>query len=211
MGSARGSSAGSNLTSDVSYPPLAIWVYAFPPSGIVPAPGLRPSGPFSQPNARGSPLIPVPTTYRDRQTNHPPHLPPRQRLSGTLRDHVPPKGQRRSSHRARAARLPDTGRCPSPLRPGTGYAGFAARPHAGSWVPAGRERPAPSNGRGSQPLLFGPNAGASIAGRTTSGSPPAPAPLRQACPWPGQRTGLRYWIFDLRSHSNRQSPILLRA
>jgi len=211
MWSARESSSGSTLTNDGSYPPLPIWVCPVSLPGVAPAPGLPPPGPFSQPNARGSPAIPAPPSVQDRQADHPPHLPPRQRSSDTPRGHASQEGQRRNSHRARAARLPDTGRCPSPLRPGTGYAGFVARPHAGSRVPAGRERSAPSNGRGSQPLLFGPKAGASIAGRTTSGSLPAHAPLRQACPWPRQRTGLRYWIFDLRSHSNRQSPILLGA
>jgi hypothetical protein len=209
MGAARGSSSGAILAGDISYPPFPIWVCPAHSSGIAPAPGLRSPGPLSQPNVRGSPLIPVPTTYRNCQAGRSPHFPPGQRLSRTLRGHATPIEQRRNSRRARAARLPDTGRFPPPLRPGTGYAGFTARPQAGSRFPGGRGRAVPPNGRGSPPLLLGPRAGASIAEWTTSGSPPPPAPLRPACPWSGLRTGLRYWIsvFDPLAVVNPQSSL----
>jgi hypothetical protein len=97
MGSARGSSSGLTRASGLAHPRMSGMVRPVPISGIAPAPGLRPPGPFSQPNARGSPLIPLPTTYQDRQADHLPHLLPPQRSSRTVRDHASPKGQRRDS------------------------------------------------------------------------------------------------------------------
>jgi hypothetical protein len=79
-------------------------------SGFAPAPGLRPLRPLSKSNARGSPDIPVPASLRDCQAGHLPHFPLLQRLSRTVRDHAFPEGQRRNSHGAGAARVPDTGR-----------------------------------------------------------------------------------------------------